>query len=110
MCNFKHFLAWYLTRRNDNSLSSVLDVIMVYSYIHTSTKFSETIQSMTPLFHEIGDAEWKISQANQVQAIRAYIEFASTKSLKIHSAMETYLEFRERKTTVKEIQKSELTQ
>lgn len=110
MCIFERFLAWYLTRRNDNSLSSVLDVILVYSYIHPSTKFAETLQSMTPLTQDIADAEWKISQENQVQAIRAYMEFASSKSLKIHTAMESYLEFRERQTTMKETQKSELSQ
>ena len=109
MCNFKRFLAWYLTRRNDNSLSSVLDVLMVYYYIHTSTKYSKTIQSM-PLFQDAGDAEWKISQANQIQAIRTYMEFASAKSLKIHSALESYLEFRERQTTMDQIKKSELSQ
>lgn len=99
-------IVWYLTRRKENALSEVLDVLMVYSYIHSSSKFAETIQAMTPMIRDIDVADWKISQADQLQLIRAFIEFASTKAQKIHSALESYLEIREKQTTAKEVQKS----
>ena len=102
MCNFERCLAWYLTRRNDNSLYSVLDLIMVYYYVHSKSKFAESIQSIEPLFQDTRDADYKISQNIQIQAIRAYMEAASLKSLKIHSALESYLEFRE-KSNLKDV-------
>ena len=70
------FLAWYLTRRKDNTLSDVLDVVMVYSYLHGDSKFAKNIQSSTALIEDVDIAEWKISQAHQLKLIRAYIEFA----------------------------------
>ena len=78
-------------------------MIMVYYYLHPSSKFAEAIQPMTSMVQDIGDASWKISQSNQVQLIRAYIEFASTKSLKLHSALESYLENREKEGGVQKV-------
>jgi len=96
-------IAWYLTRRKDNTLSDVLDVVMVYSYLHGDSKFAKNIQSSTALIEDVDIADWKISQAHQLKLIRAYIEFASTKSLKIKSALESYLEISEGKKKKKQM-------
>ena len=99
-------LAWYLTRRKDNILSDVLDVVMVYSYLHGDSKFAKSIHASTALIEDVDIADWKISQTHQLKLIRAYIEFASTKSLKIKSALESYLELSEGKAKKKQIKNS----
>ena len=76
---------------------------MVYSYLHGDSKFVKNIQSSTALIEEVDIADWKISQAHQLKLIRAYIEFASTKSLKIKSALESYLEISEGKKKKKQM-------
>ena len=44
-----------------------------------------------------GDSDWKVSESDQHKLIQNYIEYASEKSMKIHSALQSYLEAREKK-------------
>ena len=79
---------------------------MVYSYLHCDSKFAKSIHASTALIEDVDIADWKISQTHQLKLIRAYIEFASTKSLKIKSALESYLEISAGKTKKKQIKNS----
>ena len=92
-------IAWYLMeKRNDDGLKDVVDIIRVYALLHKNSKLAKTVQTM---MNESGNVnfgvdEWQMSDAIQVLLIRAYIELASNKSMKLHSALETLLEVRER--------------
>lgn len=99
-------IVWYLRRRKENPLSEILDVLMVYSYIHNNSKFAETVNTMSQVIKDIDIADYKISQNNQLQLIRAYIELASTKAQKVHSALESYLELREKEELKNKAQNS----
>ena len=79
---------------------------MVYSYIHNNSKFAETVNTMSQVIKDIDIEDYKISQNNQLQLIRAYIELASTKAQKVHSALESYLELREKEELKNKAQNS----
>ena len=40
--------------------------------------------------------KWRLNEADQVELIRSYIKLASNKSMKLHSALEMFLEVQER--------------
>ena len=90
-------LAWYLSRKNDNVLPSAVDVIMLYFHIHSDSKFAERSQAVVKDIQGAGDSDWKVSESDQHKLIQNYIEYASDKSMKIHSALQSYLEACEKK-------------
>ena len=95
---FNYFLAWYLSNRKENVLPKVLDVILLYYHLHSSSKFVERSKELVKRILSAGEDDYKISESDQRALIQNYIEYGSEKSMKIHSALNSYLEARDRST------------
>ena len=77
-------------------LPTVVDVIMLYYHIHSESKFAERSTELVKNIQSSGDEDYKVSESDQLALIRNYIEYGSDKSMKIHSALNSYLEARDR--------------
>ena len=69
---------------------------MLYYHIHSESKFTERSTELAKNIQSTGDEDYKISESDQLALIRNYIEYGSDKSMKIHSALNSYLEARDR--------------
>ena len=77
-------------------LPTVVDVIMLYYHIHSESKFAERSTELVKNIQSSGDEDYKVSESDQLALIRNYIEYGSDKSMKIHSALNSYLEARDK--------------
>ena len=71
---------------------------MLYYHIHSESKFAERSTELVKNIQSTGDEDYKVSESDQLALIRNYIEYGSDKSMKIHSALNSYLEARDRST------------
>ena len=69
---------------------------MLYYHIHSESKFAERSTELAKNIQSTGEEDYKISESDQLALIRNYIEYGSDKSMKIHSALNSYLEARDR--------------
>jgi len=99
-------IAWYLSKRKEHVLPTVVDVIMLYYHIHSQSKFAERSQDVVKNIIEAGDTEWKTSESDQISLIKNFIEYGSEKSMKIHSALNSYLEASDRDTNSNQLFKT----
>ena len=87
-------------------LPTVVDVIMLYYHIHSQSKFAERSQDVVKNIIEAGNTEWKTSESDQISLIKNFIEYGSEKSMKIHSALNSYLEASDRDTNSNQLFKT----
>ena len=69
---------------------------MLYYHIHSESKFAERSTELVKNIQSTGDEDYKVSESDQLALIRNYIEYGSDKSMKIHSALNSYIEARDK--------------